>query len=270
MAAFDKQAKDALNKASEYDRSSVEAMRRFRAECQNLGIAGNSLDAEILNLVGEVPLLFGKGLSKLRTTKIATFIEFYEEYCKDLCGDQDPTPKRLQYLAYVQKYGDTIAELVKNRLEGLADSPTLLKRDKEKYEVYSNFAQVCQDSIAKDFVIVDSTGNGDKKGARETEEVTQEETLLSDHKQRDLLLNDVAESEAFAMRKLQELKGSDQAIFMTYGQSDRPKILQENDNPEFLESVLGDLQEAYKILTAKRLYMPVSYTHLTLPTICSV
>ena len=261
MTGFDKQAKDALNKAGEYERSATEAMKRFNTECQNLGVAGNSLDTEILNLVNEIPQFFSKAVERLRTARMATFIKFYEEHCKDLLGDPNSTIKRLQYLSYIQEHGDTITDLVKTRLEGQADTSSLLKREEKKYEVYKNFAQAYQDDVAKNFVIVEDTVNENKEKENEIEEIQQEETLLSDHKLRDLLLNDMAESEAFAMRKLQELKGSEQAIFMTYDQSDKKQILQENNNPEFLGAVLKDIQEAYETLTSKHLYMLLEIKH---------
>ena len=102
---------------------------------------------------------------------------------------------------------------------------------------------------------------GETKRKSEAAVSLAEETLLSDRECRDLLLNDLGETETFIQRRLQELKGREQATFTTYEESKKPAILQENDNAEFLTLVLQSIKEASQILTSKRLYMLLNLKH---------
>jgi hypothetical protein len=97
-----------------------------------------------------------------------------------------------------------------------------------------------------------------------------EDTLLSDREHRDLLLNDLCEAEAFIQRRLQELKGREQATFTTYEEIKKPVILQEHDNAEFLTQVLQTVQQALQLLTAKRLYILLNLKHNPLYVACNV
>ena len=146
-------------------------------------------------------------------------------------------------------------------MEGKNPSTDLINRDKNKYEVYKNFSQIWHDTLAKQFIIVEDTTGGSSVSETTNNQILAEETLLSDHDMRELLLNDITEIQSFVTRRIQELEGAEQAIFMTYDQSNKAQILQENDNNEFLESVLPVLREAYEILTSKRLYMLLDIKH---------
>ena len=116
-------------------------------------------------------------------------------------------------------------------------------------------------------MIIEDTANTngkDKSGAEGASNEASnfaEETLMSDREMRDFLLNDIVEGSAFIKRRLQELKGSEQATFTTYEEHNKPAILQANDNIEFLTSVDQNLQQAYQILTSKRLYMLLNLKH---------
>ena len=262
ITAFDKQAKDESNKANEAARSAAEAMEAYQYECQSIGIQGKSLDTEILDLVNEVPPVFKAAASKLFTEKIGTFIKFYQEYCKYLLGESHDDTKRLTHLSYVQEFGDTITDLVELRLTGTATIPSeLLARDEKKYAIYDSFSKLYQQSISTDFIVIENADTSLSASQGGSNVVPPEETLFSQRELRDLLLNDIVESEAFIKRRVQELKGTEQATFMTYEQGNKPEILQHNDNVEFLNSVAQDLQEAYQTLTSKRLFTLLNIKH---------
>ena len=129
--------------------------------------------------------------------------------------------------------------------------------------IYNNFSKTYLQSISTDFVVIEDTPKTEAKSDPQPQPgvVFAEETLMSDRELRDLLLNDVAESEAFIRRRLQELRGTEQATFNTYEDTSKPTILQANDNIEFLTAVIGHLQEACQALTSKRLFMLLNVKH---------
>jgi len=263
IAAYEKQAKDEQFKAKEASDSKIEANQNFKKECQNLGIEGHDLDSEILNLVIEIPKLFKEIQTKISSPKIVQFIEFYHEFCKHILDDPKNETKRLVYLNYLHKYGDNITDLVKERLsEKTSISPELIQRDTQKYQIYNDFAKSCEKSLSPDFIVVENNDIQLDKGVPLTTDVIlQEETLLSDHNLRDLLLNDFAESEAFTKRRIIELKGSEQATFNTYGQTGKAEILQTCDSIEFLSEIQQIIQETTEILTSKHLFMLLNLKH---------
>jgi hypothetical protein len=115
-------------------------------------------------------------------------------------------------------------------------------------------------------IIEDTTqGKGEEKKEKTGMEASTirltDETILTDRTWRDLVLNDITEAIMFIKRRLQELKGNEQATFTTYEDQSKSQILKINDNIEFLNSIDQDLQQAYNILTGKRLYMLLNLKH---------
>ena len=131
IAAFEKQAKDESTKSKEAEKSASDAMEAYKKECQAIGIPGNSLDMEILDLVKEVPKLFQTAVQRLTAPSIATFVRFYREYCTYLNGNESENP-HLTYLAYVQEHGDSIVEIVKQRLAQQPITSEQAKREEKK------------------------------------------------------------------------------------------------------------------------------------------
>ncbi len=122
-------------------------------------------------------------------------------------------------------------------------------------------------SVSTNFEVVEDTTHADGKSTADAKPSENAgsgltlETLLSDREMRDLLLNDLVEAESFIKRRLQELKGTEQATFSTYEETGKSPLVRDCDNIEFLTASLQDMQKTYETLTTKRLYTLLNLKH---------
>lgn len=136
IAALENLYKDDLQKVNDYKTAIKGAERDYIYHCEKIGIKGQNLEKEVLELILALPQIFRHFIQKIKDPMTNEILKYYYDFTIYINSKQDHEKMHFPILEYLIAEDDDLIDYFNAKCRKETIEPTLKELNEKRYEYY--------------------------------------------------------------------------------------------------------------------------------------